>query len=569
MTLPAGTRIGPYEILAPIGAGGMGEVYRARDTRLDRDVAIKILPALFATDPERLARFEREAKTLASLNHPNIAQIFGIERAPSGHALVMELVDGEDLSARISRGPVPIEDAIAIARQIADALEAAHERGIIHRDLKPANVKVRDDGTVKVLDFGLAKAFDPSAASDSAVVNSPTFTSPAMTQMGMILGTAAYMAPEQAKGRAVDKRADIWAFGVVLFEMLTGRRAFEGDDVSTILAAVLMRDPDWTALPAGTPSNLRNLLRRCLERDPRRRLRDIGEARLVLESPAAVEEAHTSGARGGGASRAWPAVAAASVLLAAALAGWTALTPAAVTVPIHAAIMLPPGTEYLIESATPPNLAISPDAALVAFSATPIGSSTESATLFLRRLSDGVTTAVPDSAGARVPFFSPDSRWVAFLTGSVLKKASVSGGAPSTISKGISNIWGSDWLSGGTIVFSHPQPSGEMLYTVSDQGGEPALLTRTDRLDLDNSFPRALDGEHLIVTLWTGGLYPDARISRYSRKTASGHRWWRAAARGWSSEAGTSSTPEATSCSRSRIRAAPASPRRRKCLAAC
>src|SRR5216110_3671474 len=238
MTLSAGTRLGPYEILSPLGAGGMGEVYRARDTKLNRDVAIKVLPDLFASDAERLARFTREAQTLASLNHPHIAAIYGLEESGGVRALVMELVDGEDLSQRIARGAIPVDDALPIAKQIADALEAAHEQGIIHRDLKPANIKVRNDGTVKVLDFGLAKAMDPAGASSADAMNSPTLTARA-TQLGMILGTAAYMAPEQARGKAVDKRADIWSFGVVVFEMLTGRRAFRGDDVSDVLAAVL------------------------------------------------------------------------------------------------------------------------------------------------------------------------------------------------------------------------------------------------------------------------------------------------------------------------------------------
>src|SRR6478736_6625254 len=249
MPLAAGGRLGPYEIVAAIGAGGMGEVYRARDTTLHREVAIKVLPDLFARDPERLARFAREAQVLASLNHPNIAHVYGIE---SG-ALVMELVDGEDLSVAIARGPMPIRDALSIAKQIADALEAAHEQGIVHRDLKPANVKVRGDGTVKVLDFGLAKAMEPTAGSATAdVTAAPTVTSPAMTHAGMILGTAAYLSPEQARGKTVDKRADIWAFGTVLYEMLTGRRAFADEDVSLTLSKVIERDPDWNALPSAT-----------------------------------------------------------------------------------------------------------------------------------------------------------------------------------------------------------------------------------------------------------------------------------------------------------------------------
>jgi eukaryotic-like serine/threonine-protein kinase len=281
MPLPTGARIGPYEITGALGAGGMGEVYRARDTKLNRDVAIKVLPQAFAQDADRLARFTREAQTLASLNHPNIAAIYGIEES-SGQAglraLVMELVEGDDLSTLIARGPMPHADAAPIARQIAEALEAAHEHGIIHRDLKPANVKVRADGTVKVLDFGLAKALSPEGSGASAdAMNSPTLTARA-TQMGLIIGTAAYMAPEQAKGKPVDRRADIWAFGVVLYEMLSGKRAFEGEDISETLAAVLTREPEFAILPSSTPSALVVLMRRCLERDPKRRLRDIGEA---------------------------------------------------------------------------------------------------------------------------------------------------------------------------------------------------------------------------------------------------------------------------------------------------
>ena len=286
MSLPIGTRIGPYEVTASLGAGGMGEVFRARDTRLDRDVALKILPAGFSSDPERLVRFEREAKTLAALNHPNIAAIHGIEDARRddgtvSRALIMELVDGEDLSQRLARGPISIEEALPIARQIALALEAAHEQGIVHRDLKPANVRVKPDGTVKVLDFGLAKAGVATGAPGTDLMNSPTITSP-MTMQGTILGTAAYMAPEQARGQVVDRRADIWAFGCVLYEMLTGHRPFDGSSVTDVLAAVVKSDPDWRALPADTPGAVRRVLRRCLTRDRGERLQHIGDARLEL-----------------------------------------------------------------------------------------------------------------------------------------------------------------------------------------------------------------------------------------------------------------------------------------------
>src|SRR5678815_4745263 len=284
MPIQPGTRFGQYELGAPLGAGGMGEVYRARDTKLGREVAIKVLPEAFAADPERLARLEREARLLASLNHPGIAHLYGFETAtlPGGqlrHFLVMELAEGEDLAARLKRGPVPVEESIAVARQIADALEEAHEKGIVHRDLKPANVTLAPDGKVKVLDFGLAKAYsnEPDTGGSSDLSRSPTLAQ-AGTMAGMILGTAAYMSPEQARGRTLDRRADIWAFGVVVFEMLTGAQLFKGETVSDTLAAVLRQEVDWNELPRSTPRNVRRLLMRCLERDPKKRLRDIGEA---------------------------------------------------------------------------------------------------------------------------------------------------------------------------------------------------------------------------------------------------------------------------------------------------
>src|SRR5882762_5023441 len=283
MALTPGTRLGVYEITAQIGEGGMGEVYRATDTKLGRDVALKVIPDTFALDADRLARFQREAQLLASLNHPHIAAIYGFEDSGKTHALVLELVEGETLADRIARGPIPLDEALPIAKQIAEALEAAHEQGIIHRDLKPANIKVRPDGAVKVLDFGLAKAMEPTGAMSPNVSQSPTITTPAMTQAGMILGTAAYMSPEQAKGRTVDKRSDVWAFGAVLYEMVTGRRAFEGDDVSDTLARILLKEPDWTALPAAVPPAVVTVLRRCLQKDRKQRVRDIGDVSLALE----------------------------------------------------------------------------------------------------------------------------------------------------------------------------------------------------------------------------------------------------------------------------------------------
>ena len=283
MAFTPGTRLGVYDITAPLGEGGMGRVFRARDTKLDRDVAIKVLPDAFAHEADRLARFQREARTLASLNHPNIAAIYGVEESGGITALVMELVEGKDLSQLIARGAIPIDEAVPIAKQIAEALEAAHEQGIIHRDLKPANIRIRPDGRAKVLDFGLAKALSADMASAS-VDDTHTLTAYA-TKMGTIIGTAAYMSPEQARGKPVDKRSDIWAFGCVLYEALAGRRAFAGETVTDIITAVVKNEPDWSALPSDTPAHIRTLLVRCLQKDPRRRLRDIGDARLEIEEP--------------------------------------------------------------------------------------------------------------------------------------------------------------------------------------------------------------------------------------------------------------------------------------------
>jgi Tol biopolymer transport system component len=449
VTLAPGARLGPYEILAPVGAGGMGEVFRARDTKLNRDVAIKVLPAAFADDPDRLARFTREAQVLASLNHPNIAAIYGIEESsvpgPSSsvtRALVMELVEGEDLSAVMSRGALPLVEALPIARQIADALEAAHERGIIHRDLKPANVKVRADGTVKVLDFGLAKAADPAGASNVDAMRSPTMTARA-TQMGMIVGTAAYMAPEQARGRAVDRRADIWAFGVVLYEMLSGRRAFEGEDVSITLANVMKDDVVWDALPRTLPPSLRILLGRCLEKDPKKRLGWIGEARLALE-PSSVTLSGSRPAVATPSRRTSPVWLAASLVLA-------GITGAAVVWQVRAPA---PAPEERLEMAsptvTPPqSVKISPDATAVAILADD--------KVWVRKLSEFAATAVTGSEGARAVFWSPDGSNLGFEARGKLWRISTQGGTPIAIGAVPSEFTpagGAAWGADGRIVFS-------------------------------------------------------------------------------------------------------------------
>ena len=445
MTVTPGSRIGPYQLSERIGAGGMGEVFRAVDVNLGRTAAIKVLPASFANDPERLARFEREAQTLASLNHPNIAQVFGFEKGEgSFRALAMEFVEGPTLSDRIGGLPVPIEDAIAIAVQIADALESAHDHGVIHRDLKPLNIKIRPDGTVKVLDFGLAKAIASSPDSSSGVpANSPTITTPAMTLAGVILGTASYMSPEQAKGRVVDRRTDIWAFGCVLFEMLTGKRSFAGDDVSDVIVSILRDEPQWSLLPADTPPHVRSLLQRCLQKDPRRRLPHIGVARLELTEPSA-SPAGTPAARPRMLQRA-----AAALVIAAAIAvpaGWmmSRRSPATAT-PVRLLVDLGP---FTIVGAP----AFAPDGRTLTFVARPmtdiIGSS-----LYVRSL-DRLDAARLDGTGdAQHPFFSPDGRWIAFFADGMLKKVSTSGGAVLTICEARAARQGS-WVDEDVIVFA-------------------------------------------------------------------------------------------------------------------
>ena len=475
--LSVGTRLGPYEIASPLGAGGMGEVYRARDTQLNRNVAIKVLPELFALDAERLARFTREAQTLGALNHPNIAQIYGLESsAGSTRALVMELVEGEDLSVIIARGPIPLDDALPIARQIVDALEAAHELGIIHRDLKPANIKVRHDGTVKVLDFGLAKAMDPAGSSSADALQSPTLTARA-TQMGLIIGTAAYMPPEQAKGKAVDKRADIWSFGVVLYEMLTGRRAFGGDDISDVLAAVLRQEIDWAPLPPDTPPRLRRLLERCLERDPKSRLRDIGEARVELAKiePGAPDIAQGPASSGVAPRRrireaiAW-GVAGAAIVTSGAVVVIYVQRANAPSSPVVRLAFVPPGG-LTFDSGLADVVTISPDGRLVAFT----GRSTDGKRqLYVRPLAGTEARLLPGTEDPVKPFWSPDSRSIGFGAQGKLKRVEIGGGAPTTLADA-ARLNGGAWNSSGVILFVADYNSGIM--QVSDKGGAVKKVT--------------------------------------------------------------------------------------------
>jgi serine/threonine-protein kinase len=540
MSLTTGTRLGPYEIVALMGAGGMGEVYRATDTNLKRAVAIKVLPATLAHDAERLARFQREAQVLAALNHPNIAHIHGLEQANGRTALVMELAEGPTLAERLARGALPLDDAIAIAKQIADALEAAHERGIIHRDLKPANIKVRDDGQVKVLDFGLAKAMEPAGAVSATVTQSPTITSPAMTQAGMILGTAAYMSPEQAKGRAVDRRSDVWAFGTVLYEMLTGQRAFPGEDVSDTLAAVLRAEPDWPALPSTLSPTLRVYLQRCLHKDPKQRIPDIGAMRLALAG------AFDTSAMPPGAAltvlapnrprwrRALPWIATVLVVVAGiAAAASVSRRPAAPARVARFVITTPADAPFQL--AGPPGLAMSPDGSRVVFRIHRGAPTPENGVLYLRELGQLDATPIRGTEGAQsYTFFSPDGNWIGFqsATDGSLKRIAVSGGPAQTICPLDSTLRGASWGADGSVVFATDGSKG--LRRVPAAGGTPLVLTTVDpTTETDHRNPEVLpDGTGVIFTAWNGSAeqsrivalsVPSGKVSEVARGGTNPH----------------------------------------------
>ena len=493
-----GTTLAQFEITSKLGEGGMGEVWLARDTKLGREVALKVLPTDVAGDAERLARFEREAKVLASLNHPNIATLYGLETAASGAGagvgatattfLVMELVDGDDLSERISRGPVPVDEAVGIALQIAEALEAAHEAGIVHRDLKPANIKLKPDGTVKVLDFGLAKAWDTEDR-DGSLSLSPTLTQHA-TAAGVILGTAAYMSPEQAAGIAADRRADIWAFGVVLWEMLTGHKLFDGETVSHVLASVLKDRIELAELPDETPPRIHDLLGRCLRKKPRERLQAIGDARIVLEeelsdpgggvtASAVVDAGEAEGPRR---ARTIPwALAALGGVAAVALTAWIALHPPPETPVVRFTIDPPPGSSFDVEPIRPGPVTVSPDGTKLVFAAVDTEGTDR---LWIRTLDEVEARPLTGTENAQYPFWAPDSRHIGFFDGSSLKRVDSSGGLPLTLCEA-PNGKGGSWGPDGTIVFA--PDSGTPIHSVSQAGGESVPVTTFDEERRDDS----------------------------------------------------------------------------------
>jgi serine/threonine-protein kinase len=523
MPLTPGARLGPYEILSALGAGGMGEVYRARDTRLQRDVAIKVLPESVVHDPDRLARFQREAQVLASLNHPNIAHLHGLEESGGIRALVMELVEGEDLSRKIegqrAKGiGLPLDEALPIAKQIVDALEAAHEQGVIHRDLKPANIKVRPDGTVKVLDFGLAKAMDPVAQAfgpagsvgspEGLRYDSPTVTTPAMTQAGVILGTAAYMSPEQARGKPVDRRADIWAFGCVLYEMLTGTRAFEGDNVSETLARVIEREPDWARLPATLSPALRTYITRCLQKDPRQRVQAIGDVRLALEGAFEAAVAQTVAPAVAAPRRGIPLVGAA-IVASGALVGtlvWIGMRsgePA--PPPVSRTQVAPSGAAALSIYWLNRDLALTPDGSRLVY----VGN--RGTQLFVRAL-DALEPVAVFTGQPSGPFVSPDGHWIGFLDGrGLLKKVAVAGGPAVTVATlDTAGPTGATWGPDDAIIFATASVETG-LQRVSAGGGPMTVLTRPDRAqgEADHFWPEMLPGGRALlftITALTGGL---------------------------------------------------------------
>ena len=492
MSLSPGTSLGHYDVTSLLGEGGMGQVWQATDTQLNRQVALKILPDAFADDPDRLARFTREAQILASLNHPNIAAIYGIEEAEGTRALVLELVEGPTLADRISQGPIPVDEALPIAKQIAEALEAAHEAGVIHRDLKPANIKVREDGTVKVLDFGLAKALEPSPEVDPS--QSPTLTA-AATQMGVILGTAAYMSPEQAEGKTADRRSDVWAFGAVLYEMLSGRRAFVGEDVSDTLVSVFRDDPDWSRLSDEVPARVRQAIKVCLQKDPKQRVRDVAAVRLAMEGAFETTVSMSSEQVVAPQLQVWqrPVPAAMVALVFAAVAGlavWALTRPAPDRV---VRVSLPLAGDLTFSGIGRPVVAVAPRGDRVAYTA--------DGGLWLRPLDRMDATLVSGSEGARNPFFSADGQWLGFWADDQLKRVSFSGGAPVTLGAA-QNPFGASWGADDTILFG--QSDG--IWRVPGTGGTPERVISIEDGEAVHGPQLLPGGDMVLFTLRPAGI---------------------------------------------------------------
>ncbi len=518
-----GTTLSHYKVLEKIGQGGMGEVYRAEDTNLSREVAIKVLPEQFTQDPQRLARFEREAKLLASLNHPNIAAIYGFEHSDDMHFLVLELVPGETLAERVAKGPVPVEEALEVCRQIAEGVEAAHEKGVIHRDLKPANVKVTPEGQVKILDFGLAKAFEGETPVTD-ISQSPTLTEE-MTRAGVILGTAAYMSPEQAKGKPVDKRSDVFAFGAVLYELLTGKRAFEGETITETIAAVLKSEPEWARLPENTPWGIRTLLRRCLQKETNRRLQHVGDVRIEIEeaisTPLAQPSLSMARTTEGRTTLKWALQwAGVGMVVGAVLLGmvvwFSLLAPQTTPTITRLALNLPEtaplyvgGTQFW--GAVP--MALSPGGERLGY----VGGGENGNRLYIREMDQLVTRDLLGTENAVSPFFSPDGQWVGFAADGKLKKVSVEGGSPITLCDIEISDLAASWSQQGTIVFGG-MPSG--LCQVPSTGGLPEPLTSPDTDEWSHTWPQVLpDGKGVLFTSLTSPTQFSLRLYSFETGT--------------------------------------------------
>ena len=520
MGLTRGTKLESFEIVDLLGAGGMGEVYRARDTRLNREVAIKVLPQAFATDPERLSRFQREAHVLASLNHPNIGAIHGLQESSGSRFLVLELVEGETLASRLKRGPVPVDDAVELLKQIASALEAAHEKGVLHRDLKPANIEITPEGVVKVLDFGLAKMLETDVAAPNDPSNSPTL-SVGQTLGGAILGTAAYMSPEQARGRTVDKRTDIWAFGCVAYEMLTGQQTFGGETVTDIVAAVMKGEPDWSRLPAATPSPLHLLLRQCLRKQAKERLHEIADARIALEDaftetalPAAASTARVP-------ARRWM-VLVFLVLVILPVIGFVAGRLSYSPVTTYVSVSLGRGEKLVgsISSVRPSRtaFAVHPEGKTIVFNGDALDSPPR---LYIREFEKPEAVAMAGTESARGPFFSHDGQWVGFFANAQIKKVPVAGGPAVVIcdvSKDTAGLFGASWSEDGTIFFSD---RSEGISSVASSGGTMERLTRSEAAKGERHLlPHVLPGgKSVLFTSVINADWARGRIMVYLRDT--------------------------------------------------